>query len=363
MMKRFVLFLLVCLMPSLSCADDTGNLDLDDIGELILKKTVKHAIIDDSVDIDSGVFHDRCENNGIYRDEYTIDRRCYITDEQKKQYPYNAVVGLVEEVLFSYGLDGGIKENYDDVYCTGTIVQNPQDMQLYMYTASHCVSYLTGDNAVVQLQDGAKIKVRRVKNRVGVNLGDVAVYKIPDDYVDNVPFATVDKNAVFENAQSYNLIGYGTLSIMSDKQIHQAKEKYASFFEITESELYADEELINKLAYEILPMDSRLKGSFDCNLSPDFHSTACQAWKGNSGGPIFDKNGNIVAVQAQGWAPIISLRDEFYASTFFDGHEPILPVIDDSEQWKDVKDCIKLCDQTKSCNVMDCLAKMPKPEM
>ena len=29
--------------------------------------------------------------------EYTIDKRCYVTDEQKKEKPYNAVVALVHD--------------------------------------------------------------------------------------------------------------------------------------------------------------------------------------------------------------------------------------------------------------------------
>ena len=33
---------------------------------------------------------DACTNP----DKYTIDKRCYVTDEQKKEKPYNAVVGF-----------------------------------------------------------------------------------------------------------------------------------------------------------------------------------------------------------------------------------------------------------------------------
>ena len=40
--------------------------------------------------------------------EYTVDKRCYVTDEQKKEKPYNAVVALIDNV---------------DPYFTGTIVK------------------------------------------------------------------------------------------------------------------------------------------------------------------------------------------------------------------------------------------------
>ena len=46
---------------------------------------------------------DSCTNPS----EYTIDRRCYVTDKQKQQKPYNATVGLID-------VDGYI-------YCTGTL--------------------------------------------------------------------------------------------------------------------------------------------------------------------------------------------------------------------------------------------------
>ena len=56
---------------------------------------------------------------------YTIDRRCYVTDEQKKNSPYNAVVALID--------------NEGDAYCTGTVMKQLSTGKLYVRTAKHCV--------------------------------------------------------------------------------------------------------------------------------------------------------------------------------------------------------------------------------
>lgn len=58
----------------------------------------------------------------VHPEQYTIDRRCYVTDVQKERLPYNTVVALVED---------GIK------YCTGTIIKD-ENGDLYVYTARLC---------------------------------------------------------------------------------------------------------------------------------------------------------------------------------------------------------------------------------
>ena len=109
---------------------------------------------------------DRCSGK---TDEYTIDKRCYVTDEQKKEYPYNAVVGLVS----------------DNIYCTGSIVK--YDDIYYVYTAAHCVRSEKGDSAVewitIKTQQNGEYyaKINNFGSYIDEN-GDVdddwAIYKI-----------------------------------------------------------------------------------------------------------------------------------------------------------------------------------------
>ena len=112
---------------------------------------------------------DACTNP----DKYTIDKRCYVTDEQKKQAPYNAVVGVLDS-------DG-------DICCTGTIAKwnrglNNKDFSglddlLYLFTAKHCtditVEGVPDRQLRIKLQNGDKMDVTLV------GLGD---YNIVDDY-------------------------------------------------------------------------------------------------------------------------------------------------------------------------------------
>ena len=147
-------------------------------------------------------------------DLYTIDKRCYVTDYQKTQSPYNAVVRVA-------AMGGGWG-------CTGTIVQNGGDY--YVYTAAHCVKS-EKDNSVaeyimIELQDGRYFLAK--KNSVGdydvVNRennhgsqGDWAFYRIvntPRDVLDNgTNFVRGDARVQLRvyRYSDYNELGFGDL--------------------------------------------------------------------------------------------------------------------------------------------------------
>ena len=151
----------------------------------------------------------------LYPTEYTIDKRCYITDSEKQTKPYNAVVYLVENG------------------CTGTIVQDNNN--LYLYTAKHCadtdLDNKTDKNIDIKLQDDRIITATRIttggydiksdENRYG----DWAVYQI-NNTQDNIPYVHISD--FFKNPDNLiyyysTVIGYGLLKIMSDKEIANLK--------------------------------------------------------------------------------------------------------------------------------------------
>lgn len=130
--------------------------------------------------------HDACTKPSAY----TIDKRCYVTDKEKQQSPYNAVVGLVE----------------NEVYCTGTLVCDPEDWRVpYLFTAKHCVLNKDGktssDRVWFRTQDGVEHNAIHVKSGDYFNVndmednydGDWAVYKVAD-YKENVTVTLVDND-------------------------------------------------------------------------------------------------------------------------------------------------------------------------
>ena len=112
-----------------------------------------------------------------YPDKYTVDKRCYVTEEQKKEHPYNAVVSIVGEEL-----------------CSGVVV-NRKDGDLYVYTAKHCVSDKNGipkSTVDIKTQDGKIITVEIIMvgkyKPAGEN--DEIYYVVPDIYSSYVDGAT-----------------------------------------------------------------------------------------------------------------------------------------------------------------------------
>lgn len=257
--------------------------------------------------------HDGCMENGKYKSEYKVDRRCYVTDEQKQQKPYNAVVSFLDQ-------DGG------RMSCTGTIVK--RDDGYFLHTAKHCTDsdYDHQSDKVlrIKLQDGRTFDTLLV-NQGNYDLeysqnrfGDWTKYKIPVNKDDNtLPFVQTNS---FEEGKAH-IVGYGKLKIMSDNEIRGLKDNYIEFLKkygesaeknndgtIKQNEKngftkdggvagYNFDKFMRTYMFSEY-LDWNLKVSY-CEISNGFVN-GCQGWGGNSGGPIFDDNGNIMGIVTTG---------------------------------------------------------------
>lgn len=175
---------------------------------------------------------DACTNST----EFKIDRRCYVTDKQKKDPPFNAIVALIKN---------------KNIYCTGTIVKGFNGYQdtkateqdkdtLFVYTAKHCVvknDQLTEMQSIM-LQDNTTYTVklkyngRYIKNWSKSFGGDWAIYTMPNTE-NNIPYTkTSDKwGWLGQRSLDARVIGYGALKIMSDDAITEFKKQYSIFLE------------------------------------------------------------------------------------------------------------------------------------
>lgn len=268
-MKRFLCFLFI-LFPAISFAD------------------VK--------------LHDRCVENGKYEKEYKIDRRCYVTDEQKQQKPYNATVGLLDE--------------RGEIHCTGTIVR--QDNGYFVYTAKHCVD--SNDTIRIELQNGRTFSASRLMDGdIIAHFDDATYYKIIVDKDDaSIPYVQRDS---FEDGKA-QIVGYGSLGIMSDKDIKYVKDRYIDYLKkyIKDAEKNNDGTIAISAQNEFTK-DGGMRGLglftmffynwmngyrnydnlklSDCDLSNGVLN-GCQVWGGNSGGPLFNNQGKIMGVVVSG---------------------------------------------------------------
>ena len=240
--------------------------------------------------------------------DYTVDKRCYVTEEQKKMKPYNAVVSLKKSL------------------CTGTIVNI--DNKPYVFTVKHCVDN-DGDNEpdekiVVKLQDG--ISFYAYKDNVGDydlkthgnRSGDWAVYSMKKS-IDELPFVYINSD---DGEFHVRVVGYGTLKVLSDSEISEFRQLYLdyldetvgkdrnvsykygySFFspEIDGKNRYV-KQFINDLSQEnrkkFFKDNQQLKYS-DCYYK-NGKEIGCQTWSGSSGGGIFDDNDVIKGVHTTG---------------------------------------------------------------
>lgn len=299
------------------------------------KDSVADALKKQSISTD-GVLYDRCRDNGLYKELYTWDRRCYLTEEQTSKAPYNAIVALT-------------KPEDGFVYCTGTIVKNPNDGKLYVYTAAHCTNR-TGANPIhVRMQDGNEMDCEPAYVGFGSDDSDVAMYKISKEYENDVPFVTTG------NMQSgyVEIIGYGSLPIMNNNQIkafHQTHADKLRELDVDQNDFYNFS--IRSELYTTLPKDSHLKGSFHCYLAQDAEpfdkEHHCQSWHGNSGGPIFDENGKLVAILTGGYA---NLSTDRYAVTpvnqeiVSDAEDEFIFITSKSKLRNEAGDCFRITDQ------------------
>lgn len=246
--------------------------------------------------------------------EYTVDKRCYVTDEQKKEKPYNAVVALVDE---------------SGPYCTGTIVKG-KDGKPYLYTAKHCTNDgkdLVSSTLRIKLQNGIKLDV--YKNNVGNyefeseenKKGDWAVYSIKKT---DVP--TVEKTtkiyiglAPYDIPYDAKVVGYGALEIMSDKEISEFRNRYIKYLKdkknveaqgteesygfsdggIYYNNAYVQDFVYSNTTYWKTSDYRKLKVSV-CKYLSTGREKGCQTWGGNSGGPIFDSDNKIMGIHTRG---------------------------------------------------------------
>ena len=291
----------------------------------------------------------RADDACTHPEKYTTDRRCYVTDAQKKQAPYNAVVSV-------------------EGTCTGTLVRETEFAFLpttLLFTAAHCTD---GDDdnkpdktLQITLQDGRSFDVEFVsmgKYDLGANsntdqerLSDWAIYKFPISSYISTTTTTADGDVeyrVSENiphvesvmvrpnelprGSAVSVVGYGTLKIMSDDEISEFQNNYIEYLNsqgvdsipanakeaASEYGMYAD---INAVSTEHAKVTEYIKHTFtdptgekrsvkstitDLKLKMSQcryqdASNPCQAWGGNSGGPTFDTDGNIVGIVSSGY--------------------------------------------------------------
>ena len=272
----------------------------------------------------------------LYPTEYTIDKRCYVTDLEKQSKPYNAVVYLTENG------------------CTGTIVKDNNN--LYLYTAKHCadtnLDNQTNQTIDIKLQDGRIITAIKTTTG-GYNIqtdenrhGDWAVYKINNNQ-DNIPYVHISN--FFKNPDNISntysrVVGYGLLKIMSDKEITNLKNMYISHLRNNKSVDYTNPETtdtnnVNKHGffrqgiefnnpnvsdfmfslgantYQNIFFDHGLKKS-TCEFTYTGGTKYCQTWTGDSGGGIFDSLGNIMGIHTRGSMLIGGKHHAGYSNKF-----------------------------------------------
>ena len=248
--------------------------------------------------------------------EYTVDKRCYVTDAQKRTKPYNAVVAV-----------GFYDGEYYFTHCTGTIVKG-KNGKPYLYTAKHCTgdaNYVVQSELEIKLQDGRILTVT-INNVGNYNIetdknfhGDWAIYSIAQSDVPMVEKSSKWEIGVAPFEPYYDAIdvGYGALKIMSDAEIAEFKSKYITYLKDeknidsngNESAYgFIDGGVDTKYAYvknfltknndywSGLTSDmSKLKLSH-CTYSSTGRMIGCQGWGVNSGGPIFDNDGKIMGI-------------------------------------------------------------------
>ena len=249
---------------------------------------------------------------------YTVDKRCYVTDEQKKEKPYNSVATFI--------LANG------RTHCSGTIVKRQgltmDDVGYFLYTAQHCADlnhdHITDDLLRIRLPSDQEFNAKLVKQGnwdyqqpSASQMGDWAKYRLvtieqnsADNVKDSLNGAYVKINDSFaRGAKNVRIIGYGKLKIMSDQDIQDFKNEYADFIEnmgIDVNDTHTDDggiygEGVTRFVFSNNNHfnDDLLKVS-KCHQDANTKFTGCQGWSGNSGGGAFDDNGNLMWIVTLG---------------------------------------------------------------
>ena len=258
--------------------------------------------------------NDHCTNPSAY----TIDKRCYVTAEEKAQKPYNTTVALIDHTD-------------NTPMCTGTIIRI-QDM-LVVYTAAHCIVFdeHKAEKITIRLQDGREF-IASYNNSgnfvlppetemteeeleewmIEHNPHDWAIYNIPEQYYNNIPYTLITNNYHSNALHNATVVGYGSLKIMSDNDIKDFKQKYIDYlngrpqnddYGFVNDNIATNDPVVLNFLYEhqsdisdvIFNDNIKLKQS-KCEYGGEFNAKNCQAWGGNSGGPVYDNNNHIMGI-------------------------------------------------------------------
>ena len=237
-------------------------------------------------------------------DEYTIDKRCYVTEEQKTQRPYNAVA-LVDT---------------EEGMCTGTVIKGKNGKPQFL-TAKHC--FMAGSTDFILMFTTIKLENDDTKYELcGYRSGDYngtkytaagdwTVAKIcPESKDEDLLKIAIEKTIKNPSVKySVRVVGYGALKVMSDKEIHDFKQEYDNYLEsigkqvLDGDTVYVskgyDYGFLDKKRSDLIDDNENLKVSF-CKYSQNGGGEGCQGWQGNSGGPVFDDDGKIMGIVTQG---------------------------------------------------------------
>ncbi len=252
-----------------------------------------------------GMGADSCTNPK----EYTIDKRCYVTDVKK---PFDSVVYLVSIV---------------GNYCSGVMI-NGDDGKKYIYTATHCV--LPDDKPIERISKNITAKTfsgRTMTAKFDKVIGDgqVALYVIDKK---GLSLAEIGKKNALE--KDIHVVGYGNFEILSDETIKKFKAEYIDYLS-REKSIYANGDeyqygfvsdggiiynsdrkkeyyyndyikdfwnflyINNQELYDSIFGDPKLKMS-TCKYYGNYSFDGCQVVRGDSGGGVFDENGNVIGI-------------------------------------------------------------------
>lgn len=279
---------------------------------------------------------DSCMENGKYKEQYKTDKRCYITDEQRKTQPYNAVVGILT--------------TNDTIKCTGTVVN--KNGKLYVYTAKHCI---INQSNIPQNQIRVKTQTGQIFTATEYNVGnfyredlvikdnqrsepahhisgDWAIYTLDDTNLPSVELTDKLKIKIKDNTLHYDarIVGYGSLKIMNDKEIKDFKQQYIDYLK-THNKVVLNKDnqktygfvdkginTTNDFVYNFMVFLNKSKRDYyedmfknndmlkvsRCAYTSDGKYHNCQIWGGGSGGAVFDNKDNLMAIHTRGHAYI-----------------------------------------------------------
>jgi hypothetical protein len=176
----------------------------------------------------------------------------------------------------------------------------------------------------IKLQDGNVLNtaINAVgRGYVGTDY-DWAIYEVLSK--DEIAYVETSNKTKWRN-KNYDarIIGYGSLKIMSDKEINVLKEKYIRYLKNRKNIKSNGSEIRYGWYHDGIDTKNQYVRNFIANLSPSYYKNIfedgehlkvsyctyssngerknCQSWTGNSGGGIFDDEGNLMAIHHSGY--------------------------------------------------------------